>query len=86
MLVTQAAEQIIHFYRGNVREIDHTLKVWALARTIGGEEGLLPAEQEELELAALIHDIACPPLPGKIRKRPRGQAGAGKSAPGAGLF
>ena len=60
MLVTQAAEKIIHFYRGNVREIDHTLKVWALARTIGGEEGLLPAEQEELELAALIHDIACP--------------------------
>ena len=60
MLVTQAAEKIIHFYRGNVREIDHTLKVWALARPIGGEEGLLPAEQEELELAALIHDIACP--------------------------
>ncbi len=60
MLVTRTAEKIIHFYRGNVREIDHTLKVWALARTIGGEEGLSPAAQEELELAALIHDIACP--------------------------
>ena len=45
MLVTQAAEKIIHFYRGNVREIDHTLKVWALARTIGGEEGARRAEK-----------------------------------------
>jgi len=53
-----------NFYNreSNVRlhDINHFMKVWGFARTIGLEEGLDPAVQETLELAAIVHDIACP--------------------------
>ena len=38
---------------------DHFLKVWAFARNIGEAEGLDSETQEILEIAAVIHDIAC---------------------------
>ena len=60
MLVTIAIEKMIDFYEGNIHDIDHFLKVWALAKTIGEAEGLEPETQEILELAAVVHDIACP--------------------------
>ena len=59
-LVGRAVEQMIHFYRGDGSDIAHFLKVYALAQTIGRGEGLEPALQETLELAAVVHDIACP--------------------------
>lgn len=51
---------MIDFYNGNIHDIDHFLKVWALAKTIGELEGLDKHTQEVLELAAVVHDIACP--------------------------
>lgn len=36
------------------------IKVWALAKTIGEEEALDDETQEILEMAAVVHDIACP--------------------------
>lgn len=60
MLVTIAIEKMIDFSEGNIHDIDHFLKVWALAKTIGEAEGLEPETQEILELAAVVHDIACP--------------------------
>ena len=60
MLVTIAIEKMIDFSEGNIHDIDHFLKVWALAKTIGEAEGLDHETQEILELAAVVHDIACP--------------------------
>lgn len=46
---------MIDFYEGNIHDIDHFMKVWALAKTIGEEEGLDDQTQEILEYAAVIH-------------------------------
>ena len=60
MLIASATEKMIDFYKGNLHDIDHFLKVWALAKTIGESEGLDAHTQQVLELAAVVHDIACP--------------------------
>ena len=60
MIVSSAIEKMIAFYQGNLHDINHFLKVWAFARTIGEQEGLDDQTQLTLELAAVVHDIACP--------------------------
>ena len=59
-LIAAAARNMIDFYRGNAHDIAHFLKVWAYARTIGELEVLDEHTQQTLELAAIVHDIACP--------------------------
>ena len=58
--VAAATRKMIGFYHGNRHDIAHFLKVWAMAKTIGELEGLDGHTQEVLELAAVVHDIACP--------------------------
>ncbi|MGN8938219.1 HD domain-containing protein [Bittarella sp. HCP28S3_D9] len=53
-------ERIIGCSGGNLHDIDHFLKVYALAETIGEREGLDGEAQTALEVAAVLHDIACP--------------------------
>ena len=60
MIVSTAIQKMIEFYKGNRHDVNHFLKVWAMAKTIGELEGLDRHTQEELELAAVIHNIACP--------------------------
>ena len=60
MVVADATKKMIAFYQGNFHDIAHFLKVWAFAKTIGELESLDGHTQEVLELAAVIHDIACP--------------------------
>lgn len=60
MIVSSAIEKMIAFYQGNLHDINHFLKVWAFAKTIGEQEGLDGQTQLTLELAAVVHDIACP--------------------------
>ena len=60
MIVASAVEKMIAFYEGSLHDIDHFLKVWALAKTIGEQERLDAQTQETLELAAVVHDISCP--------------------------
>ena len=60
MLVTTAIRNMIEFYHGNIHDIEHFIKVWGFAKTIGETEGLDAATQEILEIAAVVHDIACP--------------------------
>ncbi len=55
-----AVDKMIHFYDGSLHDIEHFLKVWGYAKTIGELEQLDPETQEILELAAITHDIACP--------------------------
>ena len=53
-------EKMIGFYQGEKPSVAHFLKVYAYARTIGLLEGLDSRTQETLEIAAIVHDIACP--------------------------
>lgn len=48
---------MIQYYEGNVRRINHFLKVYGFAKAIGELEGLDETTLEILELAALTHDI-----------------------------
>ena len=54
---------MIEFYKGSRHDVNHFLKVWAMAKTIGELEGLDSHTQQVLELTAVIHDIACPLWP-----------------------
>ena len=60
MTVSQILEKMISFSEGNIHDMDHLIRVWSYAKTIGELE-CLPAEtQFILEVAAITHDIACP--------------------------
>lgn len=60
MTVADAVEKMIRFSDGNIHDIEHFMKVWAFAKTIGEQEGLDEHTQLILELAAVVHDISCP--------------------------
>ena len=45
---------------GNIHDIDHLIRVWTYAKTIGELEKLDSDTQLILEVAAITHDIACP--------------------------
>ena len=49
--------EMIGYYKGDVRRINHFLKVYGFAKAIGACEGLDEKEQKILETAALTHDI-----------------------------
>ena len=60
MTVSQIMEKMIAFSEGNIHDIDHFIRVWTYARTIGELEHLDSDTQFILEVAAITHDIACP--------------------------
>ena len=60
MSISEIMEKMIACSGGNLHDIDHFVRVWAYARTIGRLEGLDPDAQFILETAAITHDIACP--------------------------
>jgi len=45
---------------GNLHDINHFMKVWAFAKTIGEREIRDETALAVLETAAVLHDIACP--------------------------
>ena len=53
-------EKMLTFSNGNIHDIDHLIRVWTYAKTIGELEGLDSETQFTLEIAAITHDIACP--------------------------
>ena len=53
-------ERMIAFSEGNLHDINHFVKVYGYAQTIGRLEGLDDRTQLALEIAAIVHDIACP--------------------------
>ncbi len=59
-MISKAINKMIFLSDGNNHDINHFLKVWAYAKIIGEQEGLGEYEQQVLELAAIVHDIACP--------------------------
>ena len=60
MTISQIMEKMIAFSEGNIHDIDHLIRVWTYARTIGELEHLDEDVQFILEVAAITHDIACP--------------------------
>ena len=60
MTIAQIMAKLIAFSAGNIHDIDHLIKVWTHAKTIGELESLDQETQFILEAASIIHDIACP--------------------------
>ena len=60
MTIAQLTEKMIAFSKSDIHDIDHFMKVWGYAKTIGELEALDEGTQFILELAALTHAIACP--------------------------
>ena len=60
MNISQIMEKMLLFSDGNIHDIDHLIRVWTYAKTIGELERLDPETQFILETAAITHDIACP--------------------------
>lgn len=56
-LIGQIINAMIAYYTGDVRRINHFLKVYGFAKAIGEMEGLDESTQKILEIAALSHDI-----------------------------
>ena len=60
MTIAQIMQKMIRFSEGNIHDIDHFIRVWTYAKTIGELEQLDEETQYILEVAAITHDIACP--------------------------
>lgn len=60
MTIAEITRKMIGFSNGNRQDINHFLKVYAFAKTIGECEGLDRDTQIILEAVAIVHDIACP--------------------------
>ena len=60
VLTAAVMEKMIIFSEGQREDINHFLKVHSYARLIGIREGLRGDNLLTLELAAVVHDIACP--------------------------
>ena len=58
--INNVIAKMIAYSDGNKHDIAHFLKVYTYARMIGEMENLTERKQETLEIAAVIHDIACP--------------------------
>lgn len=55
--VSNVINQMIKYYEGDTKRINHFMKVYAYAKTIGELEGLDTITQYTLEIAAITHDI-----------------------------
>ncbi|MCQ2454029.1 MAG: HD domain-containing protein [Clostridia bacterium] len=60
MTSAQILEKMIVYSKGCQRDIEHLMRVWGFARTIGCLEGLDESTLLTVETAAILHDIACP--------------------------
>lgn len=60
MSAAQILYKMIAYSEGNLHDIDHFIRVWTYAKTIGELENIDKETQYILEVAAITHDIACP--------------------------
>ena len=58
-------KKMIGYFDGDVNLINHTLKVYGFARSIGELENITDEKLQILEVAAILHDIG---IPESIRK------------------
>lgn len=55
-------KKMIEMSSGSRHDVNHFIKVWTYAKTIGELEELDETTQKTLEYASIVHDIACPRL------------------------
>ncbi len=60
MTISRILVKMIDYSAGNRKDINHLMKVHSYARIIGKGEGLSEKLQKITEIAAIVHDIACP--------------------------
>ena len=60
MTVAEITKKMIEYSNGNLHDINHFMKVYGYAKTISECENVDAGTKEILEVAALLHDIACP--------------------------
>lgn len=60
MKIERVMAKMIEESDGNLHDIAHFMKVWGYAHLIAVLEGVAPDVRETLEIAAIVHDIACP--------------------------
>lgn len=60
MTVSEIMVKMIKYSNGNLHDINHFMKVYAYAKTIAECEKVTSDKQKVIEIAAIIHDIACP--------------------------
>ncbi len=58
MTIAQIMQGMIRFSEGNIHDIDHFIRVWTYAKTIGELEQLDEETQYILEVAAITHDMS----------------------------
>jgi len=58
--ISEILRKMFAYSNGNIHDIDHLIRVWTYAKTIGELEGIDKDTQFILEVAAITHDIACP--------------------------
>ena len=68
-MVEEILKEMIIYANGNKKDIAHFLKVHSYARLIGKLEQLDEKTQKILEIAAIVHDIACPLCRKKVNFR-----------------
>ena len=56
-LSSNVIKKMIIFFADDVIRINHALKVYSFAKSIGDIEGLVIKEQAILEIAAILHDV-----------------------------
>jgi len=54
---TQVMDETIKYFDGDMKRINHLVKVYGFAKTLGELEGLDKRTQEILEITAITHDI-----------------------------
>ena len=59
MTISEILRKMFAYSNGNIHDIDHLIRVWTYAKTIGELEGIDKDTQFILEVAAITHDIAC---------------------------
>lgn len=55
--IGELISEMIQYYSGDFKRINHFLKVYSFAKAIGENENLDSSNQEILEVAAIVHDI-----------------------------
>lgn len=56
-MIEKAISKMIFYFDGDVKRVNHALKVYSFSKTIGEMEGLDSKTMVALEIAAVFHDI-----------------------------
>lgn len=56
-MVSKVLEKMIEYFQQDIKRVNHAIKVYGFAKTIGGNENVSEKYKTVIELAAVLHDI-----------------------------